>query len=87
MKSTKLSEHIWSLQNQDITPIVKWRTVKNVNGKVSLNYCKLSLTEKFFIVKSLVDCNLLKKKSEFFSKCRYQNKLLLYNVKQIDSID
>ena len=47
MKCTKLSKYIWSLKNQGITPIVKWRTVKNVNSKVSPNYCKLCLTEKF----------------------------------------
>ena len=87
MKFTKLSKYIWSLKNQHVTPIVKWRIVKKVNGKVSPNYCKLYLTEKFFIIKSLDHCNLLNKRSEPVSKCRHQNKLLLCNVIRNDSID
>ena len=35
--------------------------VKKVNSKVSLNYYKLCLTEKLFIIKSVDDCNLLNK--------------------------
>ena len=40
--------------------------------KVSPNYCKLCLTEKFFIIKSLDDSNLLNKTSELVSKSRHQ---------------
>ena len=61
MKCTELSKYIWNLKNQGITPIVKSRIVNKVNNKVSPNYCKLCLTEKFFIIKSLDDCNLLNK--------------------------
>ena len=81
MKCTELSKYIWNLKNQGITPIVKWRIVQKVNSKVSQNYCKLCLTEKLFIFKSLDDCNLL------VSKCRHQKKLLLCNVKRNDSLD
>ena len=87
MKCTKLSKYICSLKNQGITPIAKWRIVKKVNSKVSPNYCKLCLREKFYIIKSLDDCNLLKKRSELVSKCRHQNKFLLCNVKRNDSMD
>ena len=38
MKCTELSKYIWSLKNQGITPIVKWRIVKKVNNKVSPDY-------------------------------------------------
>ena len=34
MKCTELSKYIWSLKNQRITSIVKWRIVKKVNRKV-----------------------------------------------------
>ena len=61
--------------------IVNWRIGKNVNSKVSPNYSKSCLTEKFFINKFLDDCNLLKKRSELVSKCRHQNKFILYNGK------
>ena len=64
MKCTELSKYIWNLKNQGITPIVKWRIVKKVYSKVSPNYCKLCFTEKFFIIKSLDDSNLLNKRSE-----------------------
>ena len=78
---------IWSLKNQTIISIVKWRIAKRVNSKVSPNYCKLSLTEKFLIIKSFDDCNLLSKRSELVSKCRHQNKLLLRNIKRNDSMN
>ena len=80
-------QNIWSLKNQGITPVVKWRIVKKVNNKVSLNNCKLCLMEKIFVIKSLEDCNLLNKRSELVRKYRYQNKLLLCNWKRNDSMD
>ena len=54
MECTELSKCIWNLKNQGMTSIVKWRIVKKVNSKVPPNYCKLCLTEKFFIIKSLI---------------------------------
>ena len=87
MKCTELSKHIWNLKNQGIKSTVKWRIVKKVNSKVSLNYCKLCLTEKLFIIIFLDECNLLNKISDFFSECRHQNKLLLCNKKRNDSMD
>ena len=57
MKCTELSKHNWNLKNQGITSTVKWRIVKKVNSKVSLNYRKLCLTEKLFIIKFLDECN------------------------------
>ena len=71
MKCTELSKYIWSLKNQGITPIVKCRIVKKVNSKVLPNNCKLYLTEKIFIIKYLDNWNLLKKRFELVSKCRY----------------
>ena len=58
-----------------------------VNSVVSSNYCKLCLTEKFYIIESLCDKNLLNAKYELVSKCRHQNKLLLCNVKRNYSMD
>ena len=52
-----------------------------------IRYFKLCLTEKFFIIKSLDDRNLLNKRSELVSKCKHQSKLLLCNVKKIKNMD
>ena len=87
MKCTELLKYIWSLRNQGIISIVKWRIVRKVNSKVSPNYCKLCLMKKIFIVKSLQDCNLLNKRSELALRCRHQNKLLLCKVKRNDSMN
>ena len=68
-KCTELSKYVWSLQSQVIIPNIKWRIVKKVHNVISSNYCKLCLTEKFYIIESLDDKNLLNKKSELESKC------------------
>ena len=70
-----------------MTPIVKSSIVKRVNSETAANYCKLCLTETFFIIQSLDYKNFLNKKSELVNKCRYQNKLWLGNVKRNDTMD
>ena len=60
-KCTELSKYIWTLKSRGITPIVKWSIVKRVNSKTAANDCKLCLTEKFYIIQSLHDKNLLNK--------------------------
>ena len=57
MTCTELSEYIWNLKNQGITPIVKWKIVKKVNSIISPKYSKLCLTEKLFITKTLEGSN------------------------------
>ena len=74
------------MKSQGIIPKIKWRIIKKIKSVVSSNYCKLRLTEKFYIIESLDDKNLLNKKSELVSKCRHQNKLLC-KVKRNDSMD
>ena len=39
--------------------------------------CRLCLTEKLQLLKHFNDVNLLNKKSEFVSKCRHKNKLII----------
>ena len=60
---------------------------KRVNSKTAASYCKLYLTEKFYIIQSIDDKNLLNKKSELVNKYRHQNKLLLSNMKRNDTMD
>ena len=48
----------------------------------SVSYCKLCLSEKFYIIKSLNVPNLLNRKSELVNTCRHQSKLLLKSFKK-----
>ena len=86
-KCTELSNYIWTLKSHCITPIVKWSIVERVNSKTTAYYCKLCLTEKFYIIQSLDDKNLLNNKSELVNKFQHQNKLLLSNVNRNDTMD
>ena len=45
-------------------------------------FCKLYLTEKFWILKHFNNKHLLNKKSEFISKCRHENKLLVKSAEK-----
>ena len=49
------------------------------------DFCKLCLMEMLYILNALGDEICLNKRNEFISKCHYQNKPLLKNVK--DSMD
>ena len=76
-----------ALKSHGITPIVKWSIVERVNSETAVNSCKLCLTEKFYIIQSLNDKNLLNKKSELVNKCWHQNILLSRNIKRTDTMD
>lgn len=53
-----------------------------VKSDVKLNYRKLCLTEKLFIVTSFEDNRLLNKKSESVHILRHKNKLFLKILKK-----
>ena len=48
-----------------------------VNCRPRGGVCRLYLTENLWLLKNFNDVNLLNKKSEFISKCSYENKLLI----------
>ena len=79
-KSTELSKYVWLLKNEGKNPSIRWRIIKTVHSQVRTNYCKLCLTEKLIIINSLDDPNILNSRSEFISKCRHQNKLMIKSV-------
>ena len=83
--STDLSKYVWSLINENKTPIINWKILKLIYSKVTTGFCKLCLMEKLYILNALGDERCLNRKSEFISKCRHQNKLLLKDIK--DSMD
>ena len=80
--STELSKYIWELKDANISPEIEWSIVTKVLSKTQLNFCKLCLSDKFYIIKSLNDPNLLNKKSELVNTCRHQSKLLLKSFKK-----
>ena len=62
--STELSKYIWKLKDASITPLVPWEIAAKVYSKTKIDYCKLCLTEKLFIINCFNDHRLLNKKSE-----------------------
>ena len=58
-KSTELSKYVWMLKDEGKNPKINWRIVKKVNSKPRSHYCKLCLTEKFYINRSIGDTDLL----------------------------
>ena len=65
-----------------MSPVIEWSIVTKVLSKIPLNFCKLCLSGKFYIIKSLGDPNLLNKKSELVNICRHQSKLILESFKK-----
>ena len=65
-----------------ISPVIEWSVVAKVLSKIHLNLWKLCLSERFYIINSLNDPNLLNKNSELVNNCRHQWKLLLKSFKK-----
>ena len=72
---------IWDLKETGINSIVKWSIVEKIYCNTKINYCKLGLREKLYIIDFIDDNRLLNKRNEFISGCKHQKKLLLKNVK------
>ena len=89
MSNTKmtLSKYIWDLTSSHKFPTIKWCIVRKIHGNAKSDFCKLCLTEKYFILNNLGDNKLLNKKSEFVNKCHHQKKLLLSSILCEDSMD
>ena len=83
----KTELNIWVLKKDKIVPSIKRNIIRIVRGKPTSNYCRLCLTEKFFIINSIGDNRVLNKRSEFVNKCRHQNEYLIENLKLKDSMD
>ena len=61
--TTELSKYMWKLKETNISLVIEWSPVTKVLSKTQINFCKLCLSEKFYITKSLNDPNLLNKKN------------------------
>ena len=84
---TELSKYIWDLTSAHKVPTIKWSIVRKIHGNTKSDFCKLCLTEKYFILNDLRDNKLLNQKFEFVNKCRHQNKLLLSSLLCKDSME
>ena len=89
--STELSKYVWQLKDANISPIVTWKVVAKVFSDTKIDFCKLCLAKKVFIINALNDSHSLNKKSELITTCHHLNKLLLKclkrNNKRHDTMD
>ena len=81
LNETELSKYIWTLKHQKKNPTIKWKIIQVINSKVKLNFYKLCLTEKYYIINALGNPSLLNKRSEFVNNCGHKRKLLLKFMK------
>jgi hypothetical protein len=77
---TLLSKYVWELKEKSIEYNINWSILKTIKSKLNSKKCSLCLMEKYFIISSLGNNDLLNKKNEFVSKCRHMNKVLLNSV-------
>ena len=82
VNSTEISTYMWKLKEEKITANIKWNIMSIVHGTPKGGVCKLCLTEKLWLLKHFNYKYLLNKKSEFISKCRHKNKLLVKSAKK-----
>ena len=79
--ATELSKFYWSSVNRGFNPTVKWSIKKKSTPyQIGRRRCNLCLDEKFIILTTERDENLLNKRSEIISKCRHKNKFKLKNM-------
>ena len=69
------------LKRNNNVPTITWKTARKVYGNPKHRFCILCLIEKLLIVKFQNEDILLNKRSEFISKCRHENKLLIVTMK------
>ena len=49
--TTELSKYIWELKDANISPVTERSIVTEVLSTTQLNFCKLCLSEKLYIIK------------------------------------
>ena len=76
----ELSKYLWELKRKNKIPLISWKIVCKVYGNPKRNFCRLCLKERLLIVK-FSNQDILNKRSEFISKCRYENQYCLKSIK------
>ena len=82
MKKTTLTKYVWE---KNITPKLKWYTIKSVPSYSNITKsCMLCVDKKFEILTYPNQDELLNKRSELVSICCHINKYLLSNYEAND---
>ena len=72
--STRLSEYVWSLEDEGKQHQIKWEIAKKASPyRCGTRYCDLCVTEKTMILMAEPEF-LLNKRSELISCCRHRTK-------------
>ena len=80
-QDTKLSKHIWEIQDKGINLNVKWSVAAYASTyRCGSRRCEFCLTEKYLIARTNHK-NLLNKRTKLISKCSHSNKYILKNIK------
>ena len=61
-ENTELSKYMWDLTKEQKNKTMEWSIVRKIYGKTKSDFCKLCLSEKYFILNALGNNKLLKKK-------------------------
>ena len=69
LTTSDLCKYYWKLFDKGAVPTMKFSIAKCVKGNTFINNFNLCLSEKAFIIRSLDDVKMLRKRSEFISKC------------------
>ena len=77
---TKVSKYVSDLKQNNKEPHITWTIIFKIYGTPKRDFCRLCL-KKLLIIKFSNQYILLKKRSEFISKCRHENQNLIVNVK------
>ena len=84
--STTLSSYVWEMKKRkNVTPVLTWAVLRT--AKAYSNITKrwsLSLYEKLAIITYLYLEEVLSRRSELVTKCKYENKLPLKNFNSND---
>ena len=78
----KPSPYMWKLKDKNTIVNIKWNILSIIYGTPKGGACKLYLTEKSWLLKHFHNEHLFNKKSEFISKCKHENKLLVNQQKR-----
>ena len=76
---TALSQHIWSLKDQNIQHTIEWKIIKKCHAySTTSKTCNLCTSEKFFIIYR-PNMSSLNNRNELATDCKHRKKHLLCN--------